>query len=696
MNVLIVEDNAASRKVMRITFEHYGCNVIEAEDGQEGIEQAARHRPDVIVSDGLMPRMDGFQLLRALKNDPVLKAIPFVFYSSTYTGDKETELALSLGAEAYVVKPVEPEALWQKTCEVMKEWESRLGVDPRPAIDGSDEEYLREYSRIVATKLEEKVFELEEALALRKQAEYDLKEQEQELATIFENAPFMMLLLDGERKIRRVNGVACSFAGSPATDMSGLRGGEALHCVHALDSAEGCGFGAYCQSCVIRQTVQDTFESGQKYHQVEATLTLSIQGKEQEIQFLISTTKVMVAHKAMILLTLQDISEYKKLEAELLHAQKMESVGTLAGGIAHDFNNILTVINGYGQITLMGMNAEDPHRQNLESLLEAVQRAASLARDLLIFSRKEVGNKKNADLNQIVQSVEKFLRRVIREDIVCSIALGDGKMPIFADELQMEQVLMNLAANARDAMGNGGSLAISTERMELDDKSIAAHGLANPGTYAVLKVADTGTGMDEETCRQIFDPFFTTKESGMGTGLGLAVAYGIIKQHNGHISVSSEPGHGTTFRIYLPLIDSLVYEKGNKAIYKKPDRGGETILLAEDDETIRNMVVSLLESFGYNVIIAVDGEEAVRKFRENRDRIALLLFDLIMPNMNGMAAYDQIKEIAPSIKVIFASGYSNEAIHQKAQEDDNVATISKPYLPSNMLATIRSVLDRGC
>ncbi len=695
MKVLIVEDGASARKLLRIILEHYGCTVIEAQDGEEGLDLAARHMPDIIISDGLMPRMDGFQLLRALKSDPGLASIPFIFYSSTYIGEKEVELALSLRAEAFVTKPVEPALLWEKICAIMEGLEKHQNTNAPPEINESDEQYLREYSSVVATKLEKKVHELEEALVLRTQAEAALKEQEQELATIFEDAPFILLLLDEERRVRKMNGMACSFTGLAAADMIGRRNGEILHCLHALDTGEGCGFSLYCRECVFRGIVMDTFETGQRHHQVEASLTLYVQGKEQTIQFLVSTTKVMVADKAMVLLSLQDISEYKKIETQLHHAQKMESIGTLAGGIAHDFNNILTTIFGYGDIALMNMAVDNPQRQNVEHMLQAAQRAASLAKDLLLFSRKQISNKNCVDLNEIVCAVKKFLLRVIGEDIACTISLDEGKLPVFADAHQLEQVLMNFATNARDAMPNGGTFLIVTERVQLDEEFIAAHGFGISGMYAVLTVTDTGIVMDDETLRQIFDPFFTTKEVGKGTGLGMSVAYGIIKQHDGHITVFSEPGLGTTFKVYLPITLSKTKETEAALKPEKPAKGTETILLAEDDEVVRNMAFSLLSAFGYEVIIAVDGEDAVQKFRENRDRIKLLLFDMIMPNKNGKDAFDEIREIEPDMKIIFSSGYVTDSIHQKFMGCDNVMLISKPYLPTNLLAMVRKLLNRS-
>jgi signal transduction histidine kinase/ActR/RegA family two-component response regulator len=428
---------------------------------------------------------------------------------------------------------------------------------------------------------------------------------------------------------------------------------------------------------------------------VETILPLSIDGTEKNITLLFSTTRVTVAHQTMVLLSLQDISSHKILESQLQQAQKMESIGTLAGGIAHDFNNILTVIFGYGDITLMTMEADDPHRHSVEQMLDAAHRAASLAQDLLLFSRKKISDKKHVDLNEIVRLVEKFLLRVIGEDVDCTITLDNGKLPVFADAHQLEQVLMNLASNARDALQLGGSLSIATERITLDEAFISSQGFGKPGVFAVLTVADTGMGMDNETRLHIYDPFFTTKQIGKGTGLGLAVVYGIIKQHDGYITVSSEHGLGTTFRIYLPLTLSAVGEIKKETVQNKPLNGTETILLAEDNETVRNMVQSLLGSFGYEVIVAVDGEDAVNKFLEKRDQIQLLLFDVVMPKKSGMDAYDEIRRIEPGIKVIFASGYATDAVHQRALADPHVIFISKPYLPSNLLSLVRKLLNRS-
>jgi len=392
----------------------------------------------------------------------------------------------------------------------------------------------------------------------------------------------------------------------------------------------------------------------------------------------------------------RDLTEHRKLEEQLQHAQKMESIGTLAGGIAHDFNNILSAIIGYGQFSLLKMPADDPLRHNIESMLEAADRAARLTRELLLFSRKQPTDKKPVDLNLVVAKVEKFLRKVIGEDIMYNTVIHEAPLPVLADEHQLEQVLMNLATNARDSMPKGGTLTVATENILFDSEFVSANSYLVPGPYALITVSDTGEGMDEATRQRIFEPFFTTKEVGKGTGLGLAVTYGIIKQHDGYINVYSEPGGGATFRIYLPLIPQPDAGEEPPALQEETPVGGtETILLAEDDEDVRVLTKRLLTEFGYTVIEAVDGADAVSKFTENSAAIDLILSDLIMPKMNGKEAVDEIRKIRPDIKVIFSSGYTPDTIQQKVVLTDSCHLIAKPVSPRELLRKVRSMLDGG-
>lgn len=405
-------------------------------------------------------------------------------------------------------------------------------------------------------------------------------------------------------------------------------------------------------------------------------------------------------HDAIVgaVIVFQDITERRTLEKEkealqgqLVQSQKMEAIGHLAGGIAHDFNNILTVIMGFGNLLQMKIKDSDPLRSHVDHILEAAERAAHLTRSLLAFSRKQATNPKPESLNNIVRGVEKFLRRVIGEDIELETSFKEEELIINADSVQIEQILMNLATNARDAIGSGGRLSIQTESVELDSHFVKSHGYGRVGSFVLISVTDSGCGMDKETCSRIFDPFFTTKETGKGTGLGLAIVYGIVKQHNGYISVYSEVGHGSTFRIFLPLLAS-----GEVAVPKEtlpyPEGGTQTILLAEDEKSIRNLLASTLRDFGYTVIEAEDGSDAVAKFKEYGQEIQLLVFDVIMPRKSGTEAYEEIHQLKPEIKVLFLTGYTADFIHSKGLVDEQQELLMKPIFPVDLVRKIDQML----
>jgi hypothetical protein len=384
--------------------------------------------------------------------------------------------------------------------------------------------------------------------------------------------------------------------------------------------------------------------------------------------------------------------EKDKLRAQLLHAQKMEAIGQLAGGLAHDFNNVLTAIVGYGNLLLMSIDKNSPLKNYVDHMLTASERAAALVTSLLAFSRKQITNPEPVDVNRIIRGVETLIIRLIGDDVELKTLLTDQDLTVMADANQIDQVLMNLATNARDAMPNGGSLTIGTELIEIDDEFIRFHGYGEARQYALITVSDTGVGMDEETKARIFEPFFTTKDVDKGTGLGLAMVYGIIKQHNGYISVYSELRKGTTFRIYLPLIQSEVREKTPELTVMQ--KGTETILLVEDNAVVRGAANLILTEAGYRVLEAVDGEDAIHKFMENKDDIHLLLLDVIMPKKNGKEVYDAIKKEKPDIKIIFTSGYTADIIHRKGIVEEGLDLILKPFSLYSLLEKIRNVLDK--
>ncbi len=394
-----------------------------------------------------------------------------------------------------------------------------------------------------------------------------------------------------------------------------------------------------------------------------------------------------------ITLARQEEEEKEELREQLYHAQKLESIGQLAGGIAHDFNNILTAIIGYGSLLQMGMKEGDPLNDYAKKILVSAEKASFLTRGILAFSRKQISNPRPLNLNELIRVTEGFLRRLIGEDVELKTSTSDKDCIVMADSGQIEQILMNLCTNARDAMTEGGTVKISTDIVELDSDFIQMHGYGEPGRYAVITVSDTGKGMDEGTSRKIFEPFFTTKEVGKGTGLGLSIVYGIVKQHNGFINVYSEPGKGTIFRIYLPMIAQAADEaKPEKHVL--PVFGTETILVAEDQIEVRHLVKTALEGAGYTVITAENGNDAIKKFMENRDKIQMLLFDVIMPEKNGKEAYDEIREVAPGIKALFTSGYPEDVVNQKMILRERLHFISKPVSPAELLRKVREALDK--
>jgi len=402
----------------------------------------------------------------------------------------------------------------------------------------------------------------------------------------------------------------------------------------------------------------------------------------------VSLTRIELASEVLLLAMVRDISERKKLEEQLLQAQKMEAVGILAGGMAHDFNNILSTIVGYGSLLQMRVPPDTVLKEYVDKILDSCERAVRLTSSLLTFSRKQEVELLPVDLNDAIYGFHKILARLIGEDIELSLSLATQGLVVDADIRQIEQVLMNLVNNSRDAMPHGGRLTIATSSVDLG----ADAGEIPRGSYAVIAVADTGTGMEKEVQTHIFEPFFTTKEVGKGTGLGLAIVYGIVKNHGGYIAVASSPDRGTTFTIYLPL-KSLPKKKLKRKKQEGIPSGSETILLVEDDPAVRMVTRSMLEEFGYSVLEAEDGIAAQGIFRQQQDRIHLVLCDLIMPKLNGRETLARIQEIKKDIKAVFISGYTADIIAEKGLADAGIQLLLKPLNPRVLLKKIRAMLD---
>ncbi|HEY6873960.1 MAG TPA: PAS domain S-box protein [Geobacteraceae bacterium] len=516
----------------------------------------------------------------------------------------------------------------------------------------------------------------------QKRAYQLLMESEQRFRILFDNAVDAIFLHDPDGTFLEVNETACVRLGYSKDDLLRMTPGD-------IDTPEY----APLVPLRIEQVKRDGHASFESAHRRKDGAVIPVEMNIRIVSYAGKNLVLAVARD----ITRQKLAEQEKrhLEEELRHSQKMEAIGLLAGGIAHDFNNALTVIIGFGSLADMQMGKDDPLRQNIEQILAAADRAAKLTSSLLAFSRKQRLNPQPLDLCGIIRHMEKFLKRIIGEDIRLQTGFREAHLIVCADSGQIEQVLMNLATNARDAMPNGGALFIEATSAVIDEASVHAHGYGAPGRYALVTMTDSGSGMNKETMQRIFDPFFTTKEFGKGTGLGLSIAYGIVKQHNGFINVYSEPEQGTTFRIYLPLIEAEFEKKANAA-EPYPKGGSETILVAEDEPMIRDLVGKVLGEFGYTVVMAEDGEDAVRKFLENREGIQLLLFDMIMPKKNGMEAFREIAAICPEMRALFMSGYTADIIQAKGMLGEEHALIMKPIQPLDLIRKVREVLDCRC
>src|SRR5213593_4246443 len=391
----------------------------------------------------------------------------------------------------------------------------------------------------------------------------------------------------------------------------------------------------------------------------------------------------------------RDVTERLGLEQQLRQAQKMEAVGRLAGGIAHDFNNILTAITGHADLLLEDLGHHDPRRADVDEIRRSAERAAGLTRQLLAFSRQQVLQPKVVDLNALVLDLDKLLRRLIGEDVELATVLDPALGRVTADPGQLEQVIVNLAVNARDAMPQGGKLTLETRNIDLDSSYTLEHSLVKPGPYVQLTVSDSGIGMDEETQAHAFEPFFTTKPRGQGTGLGLAMVYGTVKQSGGFIWVYSEPGHGATFKIYLPRVDTPTEAATLPAPTVQPARGSETVLLAEDEPAVRAIAQQALERHGYTVLAAPSGAAALALAAQHAATIDLLLTDVVMPGMSGRDLADRLTAQRPGIRVLYISGYTDNAIVRHGMLEPGLAYLQKPFRPHALVRKVREVLDAG-
>jgi PAS domain S-box-containing protein len=636
LNILVIEDYNADFLMVERHLKQHGLSArCTRVDTLEGLQEAIdRQSWDLVLSDYNVPQLDFQDSLNLLL--AALPDLPVIMVTGTVGEEMAVEL-LKLGVRDFV----------------LKEHLARLV----PAIGRS----LRDTSERRA----------------RLTAEQALQNSETHFRSIFNKSPVAIgigqvvsgLMFD-------VNDAFLQLYGYERDEMIGRTTTE-LHLYSLPDERiEIIRLIGECGQVVNRE-VQVRRKTG------------------ENLMVLYSAELIELGGESFLQVMLTDVTERKRLEEQIRQAQKMEAVGQLAGGVAHDFNNILSVIFGYSDLILGQAMENDPVKRYVEEIIKASKRAAALTQGLLAFSRKQAVTLAVIDLSEVIKGNEAFLRRLIREDIELKITCTEEPFSVMADRGQIEQVIMNLVANARDAMPHGGKLSIETLPVTLDQEFIETHGYGKTGPYILFSVSDTGFGMDRETQLRIFEPFFTTKEQGKGTGLGLSMAYGIIKKHDGFINVYSEPGTGTIFNVYLPCVQATAHVEKVGTDEVAPLRSGvETILVGEDDAALRRLSSKVLSYYGYRVIEAVDGQDVVDKFLEFQDSIQLVILDLVMPKKNGKAACDEMKMLRPGLKVIFTSGYSRDIFDENYTFDEYTDFIHKPISPTELVTKVGEMLDK--
>jgi PAS domain S-box-containing protein len=516
-------------------------------------------------------------------------------------------------------------------------------------------------------------------ITARKNADEGLRRSEEQLAGVINSAMDAIITIDSDQCVVLFNAAAEKMFGCAADEAFGASIERFIP--QRFRSAHSTHIEHFGRTNVTRRTMS-----------LPGTI-FGLRNDGEEFPIEASISQLVTDGQKFYTVILRDITERKQLEEQFRQSQKLEAIGHLAGGIAHDFNNLLTVINGYGDLALRKLKEDDPARDNIREIRVAGDRAAGLTGQLLAFSRKQVLQPIVLNLNVVIEGLEKMLRRIIRESIIFRITLDPNLGNVKADLGQIEQILMNLAVNARDAMMKGGTLTIETQNVFLDEDYVSQHLEIVPGPFVRVTITDTGDGMDEQTRLRIFEPFFTTKERGKGTGLGLSTVYGIVKQSGGDIMVYSELNHGTTFKIYFPRVDEDIMPYTRGQLENADNSGTETILLVEDEDMVRNLAGSILTSYGYKVMAAASGSEAIEIVNAYDNTIHLLLTDVIMPGMGGSELRKNMIRQRPGIKVLFMSGYTDDTVGHSGVLEAGCAFIEKPFTPDSLARKVREVLN---
>ena len=638
---LLVVDDVRDHAEMVAEFIHLtdlwpDASIELADSYEEALAAFGRQTFDIAFFDYWLGAKDGLSLLREIRRRRI--ETPVVVLTSRGAEEVAVE-AMKAGAADYLSKS-------QLSAETM-------GRAIRHALASSAEERHRRH------------------------AEAAVRASEERFRALVENSSDALLLIDGEGRFTYMTPTSQRHLGWQATDIIGRSIFDFVH----PDDREIAG----ARMAEALQRPGDTIGHEVRFRHADGSWR-NMEG--------FAVNRLHEPSVGAIVINARDVTERKRLEDQLRQSQKMEAVGRLAGGVAHDFNNLLTAILGYCNLMLDEIPPEDPLRQDLEEIRKAGDRAAALTRQLLAFSRRQMLQPQIIDINTLVQQMEKMLRRLIGEDLELVTTLGPALLPVKVDPASIEQVLVNLAVNARDAMPLGGRLTIETAMVDLDNAYADSHATVIPGRYVMLAVSDTGEGMDAATRARAFEPFFTTKEQGRGIGLGLATVYGIVKQSGGYIWVYSEPGHGTVFKVYFPpsSVPAPLTASAEAEASVDQDRGWETVLLVEDEDAVRALAREVLRRHGYVVLEARHGLDALRTAERHQDPIHLMITDVVMPHMSGRDLAQRFAEVRPNMKVLFMSGYTDHAVVHRDLTPGS-AFLQKPFTPKGFARKVRSLLD---
>ncbi len=653
--VLIIDDNPNNLRMISDVLEDSEYSVFVAEDGESGLERACYASPDIILLDVLMPGIDGFETCRKLKSMSETRDIPVIFMTALSEAEHKVK-AFNAGAVDYITKPFQKEEVLARLTVHLQIRELTANLNKANA------------------SLELRVAERTAQLAAANQ---DLAASRNYLNKIINAAPDPVFVKDRQHRWVLINDAFCNMLGCRREKLIN----KSDYDFFPENEADG-----------FRATDEIVFTTGKETLNEE-----KLTDANGVVRTILTKKTLHTDEQGELFLVgiIRDITEYKAIEAQLRQAVKMEAIGTLAGGVAHDFNNLMTAVIGYSSLLLQRLDDDSPLCKDVEEIRKAGESAAALTHQLLAFSRKQVVQPKVLNLNLIISETEKMLGRLIGEDIEIIKILEPNLWRMLGDPGLIQQVIINLAINARDAMPKGGKLTIETRNSHLDTTYAAQHIEVTPGQYVLFAVSDNGSGMDLETQSHIFEPFFTTKAKGKGTGLGLATVYGIIKQSGGHIWVYSELNQGTTFKIYLPRVEKKSQSIESPLRTRRIKGGNESILVVEDDDTVRNLTKEILRPYGYQVIVASSGKNALQLLETFEGRIDLLITDVVMPEMGGRMVAKAVVSKYPDVKVLYISGYTDNAIVHHGVLDSGVAFLQKPFSVLTLSKRVRQVLDEN-